>query len=63
VKKKNFVLNGAHVNNKGNDAQQMQGLNNNKKQDDIRHARPLAPAVGNKQQQSPRSRNLLQKKT
>jgi hypothetical protein len=63
VKKKNFVLNGAHVNNKGNDAQQMQGLNNNKKQGDIRHARPLAPAVGNKQQQSPRSRNLLQKKT
>ncbi len=62
VKKKNFVLSGAHVNNKGNDVQQKQDMNNNKKQDDIRHARPLAPAVGNKQQQSPRSRNLLQKK-
>ena len=60
----NFVISGAHVNNRNSDAQLKNdgNNNNNKKQDDLRHARPLAPTVGNKQKQSPRSRNLLQKK-
>ena len=61
---RNLVLNGAHVKKTNATLQQpLKGNESNgKKQDMIRHARPSLPANGSKQNQSPRSRNLLQKK-
>ena len=61
---RNLVLNGAHVNKTNATSQQALKGNksNGKKQDMVRHARPSIPSNGSKQKQSPRSRNLLQKK-